>query len=435
MTNVAKASNSTWAMIAYGLLGLPLAMSALPVYVQVPTYYTTQLGLALSSAGWILFLARFIDALQDPLLGRMIDKQHRKNGQLVMWFCVAGFMLAAAFFGLWLPPVSVEYLGLWLAAMLVFAYVAHSMLNIAYLSWGARLADEQKDDNSAAPVSSRLNAAAWREAAGLIGVILASVIPSIIIAGDVRQVPSLMGWYSAVFAVLLALSIALLLRAAPIWQRSTGIVLDRRTEWNNMRANQAFKALLPPYFLNAISVSVPATLVLFFINDRLQASSYSAAFLASYFVAAAIGLPCWVKLAHRIGVITAWRWGMLLAVLAFVSAAMLGAGAIMPFFVVCIASGFALGADLALPPVLLSTVIDADAAPAAYYGIWTLLAKFALAVSGLTLPLLAYVDYHPGQPANAYLALAYAGIPCVAKLFALFLLLRLSRLLKEANHA
>ena len=38
MTNVAKASNSTWAMIAYGLLGLPLAMSALPVYVQVPTY-------------------------------------------------------------------------------------------------------------------------------------------------------------------------------------------------------------------------------------------------------------------------------------------------------------------------------------------------------------------------------------------------------------
>ena len=126
---------------------------------------------------------------------------------------------------------------------------------------------------------------------------------------------------------------------------------------------------------------------------------------------------------------------MLLAVLAFVSAAMLGAGAIIPFFVVCIASGFAFGADLALPPVLLSTVIDADAAPAAYYGIWTLLAKFALAVSGLTLPLLAYVDYHPGQPANAYLALAYAGIPCVAKLFALFLLLRLSRLLKEANHA
>lgn len=410
--------------IAYGLLGLPLAMSALPVYVQIPTYYTSQLGLSLASAGWVLFLARFSDAVQDPFLGRVIDKLH---GKLTLWFCAAGVMLAIAFLGLWLPLVSQHYLVVWLAVLLVMAYMAHSMLNIAYLSWGARLVDL----NKSAANARLLGAAAWREGAGLVGVILASVVPGLIMAGDAHQISQRLGWYSMTFGLLLAIAIAALLRKAPAWRHAEVAHQHWRIEWKIMTSNRAFKALLVPYFLNAISVSVPATLVLFFINDQLQAASYGAAFLASYFIAAAIGLPCWVKVAERIGVMNSWRLGMLLAIIAFVCAGTLEAGAIVPFFLICIASGLALGADLALPPVLLAKVIKKDAPPAMYYGIWTLLAKFALAVSGLSLPLLAWFDYHPGHPATYLLTWVYAGVPCVMKLSALLMLLRLPHLMQE----
>lgn len=412
--------------VAYGLLGLPLAMSALPVYVQIPTYYTSQLGMALASAGWVLFLARFLDALQDPFLGRLIDKL---NGKLTLWFCSAGTMLAVSFLGLWLPLVSPPYLVAWLATLLIMAYMAHSMLNIAYLSWGARLVDINKSDN--ATNAGLLGAAAWREGAGLAGVILASVIPSLIMAGDPHQVAHRFAWYSLAFGMLLAIAIVALLRKAPAWRHSEVAHPLWRTEWKIMKSNQAFKALLIPYFLNAISVSVPATLVLFFINDQLQAGPYAAAFLASYFIAAAVGLPCWVKVAERIGVMNSWRLGMLLAIVAFVSAATLNAGAIVPFFLICIASGLALGSDLALPPVLLAQVIKKDAPPAMYYGIWTLLAKFALAVSGLSLPLLAWFDYQPGHVATPLLTWVYAGVPCVMKLLALLMLFRLPHLMQK----
>ena len=57
--------------------------------------------------------------------------------------------------------------------MLIVAYTAHSMINIAYLSWGARLADTS---TSLAPTSALLGAAGWREGLGLVGVIAAAFI-------------------------------------------------------------------------------------------------------------------------------------------------------------------------------------------------------------------------------------------------------------------
>lgn len=399
---------------AYGLLGLPLAMAALPVYVQIPAYYSTQLGLALATTGWILFLARLVDAVQDPLLGYLID---RMKGKLTLWFWAAGGLLAAAFAGLWLPPVRGAGLGYWLALMLILAYSAHSMLNIAYLSWGARI----NNRNSVA----LLGAAAWREGAGLVGVILASVIPSFIFAAP-HQAHQL-AWYSLGFALVLVLAIAALLRHAPPWHRQAqGAPLAFKQQWQILVDNREFRALLVPYFINAVSVSVPATLVLFFINDRLQAAGATAGFLSTYFVAAALGLPVWVHLSKRFGVVRCWQAGMLLAIVAFISASVLGPGQSSAFFIICLASGLALGADLALPPVLLAQVIRPDVPPAAYYGFWTLLGKLALALSGLALPLLAQLGYHPGMPAGTELAWVYAGVPCVLKGIAFFLVMRIT---------
>ena len=48
--------------LAYGLLGLPLAFAALPLYVVLPHYYASNLGLPLASVGTLLLLVRLIDA-------------------------------------------------------------------------------------------------------------------------------------------------------------------------------------------------------------------------------------------------------------------------------------------------------------------------------------------------------------------------------------
>jgi glycoside/pentoside/hexuronide:cation symporter, GPH family len=69
-------------------------------------------------------------------------------------------------------------------------------------------------------------------------------------------------------------------------------------------------------------------------------------------------MPLWVRLVARFGLARTWLAGMLLAIVAFVWAALLGAGDVVAYTAVCVASGIALGADLALPGALLAGVIQ-----------------------------------------------------------------------------
>jgi len=53
--------------LAYGLLALPLAFAALPLYVHVPAFYANVTGLDLGLLGAILLLARLLDAGIDTV--------------------------------------------------------------------------------------------------------------------------------------------------------------------------------------------------------------------------------------------------------------------------------------------------------------------------------------------------------------------------------
>lgn len=411
-----------WRLAAYGLLGLPLAMAALPVYVQVASYYSLLHGSGLAQLGWVLFAARLLDTVQDPLIGHLID---RLRQHLTRWLIAAGLTLALAFTGLWQVPASLIAPTLWLAVMLFLAYSAHSLLNIAYLSWGARLAPSGSAGSggnaASAPV---LSATAWREGSGLLGLIIGSTIPATILSASPASIAGQMGWYSLGFALLLMLALYALLQLAPAWPAASEAAADWHRVLQRMRGNTGFRRLLLPYFLNSCGVALPATLALFFIGDQLQAAPLAGLFLGSYFVAAALGLPLWTALARRIGVLACWRLGMLLGILSFAGAGWLGAGDTHAYLLICVAAGTALGADLAMPNVLLAQLIGPDEAPAAYYGVLTLLGKLALALSGLALPLLALLGYQPGQPGGVPLALVYAALPCLLKLLAMFVLRR-----------
>jgi Na+/melibiose symporter-like transporter len=150
-------------------------------------------------------------------------------------------------------------------------------------------------------------------------------------------------------------------------------------------------------------------------------------FLGLYFLMAALGVPLWVRLIARIGPMRAWALGMLLSVLSFVSVLGLGEGDRMGYLAICLAGGFALGADLTAPGTLLTGVVQRAGhtaqAEGAYAGWWQWATKLNLALAaGLALPALQALGYTPGaQAPQALDALSgvYGGLPCLFKLLAL----------------
>ena len=199
--------------------------------------------------------------------------------------------------------------------------------------------------------------------------------------------------------------------------------------WPSLRrvfADQAFRRLLAVFVANGIAAALPATLFLFFVADVLQAESASGWLLALYFVAGAASLPLWVRLSAAYGRSMAWLAAMLLAMVAFAGASLLGPGDVWPFALICIASGLALGADLALPAAIAADLGERQGQAGACFGVWNFVAKLNLALAaGLALPLLGQLDYVPGGTGGLpALTFTYALLPLAFKALAAGLLWR-----------
>jgi Na+/melibiose symporter-like transporter len=148
--------------------------------------------------------------------------------------------------------------------------------------------------------------------------------------------------------------------------------------------------------------------------------------LAVYFIAGAASLPLWVRLSARFGRVVAWLGAMVLAIVAFAGASLLGIGDLWPFALICVASGLALGADLALPAAIAADLGERQGQAGACFGVWNFIAKLNLALAaGLSLPLLGALGYAPGSGAGLpALSFAYALLPLAFKALAAFLLWR-----------
>jgi Na+/melibiose symporter-like transporter len=409
--------------IAYGLMGFPLAFAALPLYVILPNHYAREFGVPLATLGAVLLGARLFDAFIDPALGRLTDRLFARSTAAVLALgAAAALVLAIGFALLFFPLVSEPgALVIWATAMLMLTYAGYSALSVAHQSWAAMLGGNE---------AQRSRIVAWREGLGLLGVVTASVLPVLLglpVTTAVFFAALAIGWWG--------------------WQRSVRPVTLTQHAASEKPATPtsvwqpfhqaSFRRLLAVFMLNGIASAIPATLVLFFIQDKLAApASFEPLFLGSYFLCAALSIPLWLAVVKRIGLARSWLVGMVLAMSVFVWASQVGNGEVLAFALICALSGVALGADLALPSALLAGVIQNSRAPAtssqptdvadpgtgAYFGWWSFATKLNLALAaGLALPLLDLFGYAPGvrdAAALNALVVAYCVLPCVLKALA-----------------
>jgi Na+/melibiose symporter-like transporter len=406
-------------LAAYGALGLPLAMAALPIYVHVPKFYSDTLGLSLAGVGAILLAARIVDAVQDPFFGWWSDRARARGASRWAFVGIGAPLLALGMAGLFHPPAAGSRgLSWWLVANLVLVYTAFSLVTVSYQAHGAEITDD---------VAGRTRVTAWREGFALVGVFLAA-LPEVL-----RQsLGEREGFarFAVLFAPLVLLAAAVtILASPPAHPRRPPAGTAALGSFTIPLANAPFRRLLAIFVLNGIAASIPATLVLFFIEDVVRRPDLGPVFLIAYFAAGAAGLPFWVWLARRIGKGRAWLLAMALSIAAFGWAFLLGPGDVAAYAAICVLSGIGLGADLALPPSLLADVIDEDEArgagrhEGAYFGLWSLTTKLNLALAaGIALPLLQAFGYAPkaANTAESLLVLAavYALLPCALKLAA-----------------
>ncbi|MBM3617875.1 MAG: MFS transporter [Alphaproteobacteria bacterium] len=397
----------------YSLLAIPLAFGSLPLYLFMPDFYAREMGVSLAALGTALLCIRLFDAVQDPVFGLWARKLHGRNLRLAMVGLLAA--LAVSLLSLSSPSNAVSPL-LWFVVMMLLSTSALSFVQILYQSGGALWSDDYH---------TRTRITAWREGFGLLGVIVAVSLVAILRQKFPERDAFL--FFGMIFCVLLALAgwawcswAKRHSRSSPFAEKTFSITL--------LTQHRRFFGI---WFTSQLASAIPVVLVLFFIRDRLQLEAFTGLFLALYFFSGALGMPIWRWVEKHRGKRIAWASAMALSIVAFLWAFGLGVGDMVGYALVCIASGLALGGEMALPPSLLADRISStgdEAQTPLLFGFAGFIGKASLALaSGIALPFLSIQGYVPGQENSpesiTQLAAAYTILPCIIKTLALLLLL------------
>ena len=405
-------------LLAYGLPGLPLAALMLPLYVYLPAYYAEDLGLGFATVGAVLLIARLTDVATDPLIGTLSDRITTRFGRRRIWMAAGAPIVLVSAHMLFGPQDGVD--GTYLLVWTVAAYLGATMIMLPYGAWGAELSEDY---------DQRSRIAGSREAFVVVGTLIAAGVPSLLGTdrGDALAAIDLMLW------IALPVTLIIAFRAVPesprVWRAETGWRQGLRVLWGN----RPFRRLLAAYLLNGIANGLPASLFLLYVAHVLERPEWAGPLLFVYFLCGVLAIPVWLRLSARYGKHRVWIAAMIWAIAVFACVPLLGPGDQWWFLVVCIFTGFSLGADLTLPASMQADVVDLDTLRSGrqrtgiYFALWGVATKLALALAvGIAYPLLEVTGFDPdaetGSESGLFaLAALYSLMPAAFKIGAVVL--------------
>lgn len=408
-------------LLFYALPALALAIPTIPIYVFLPTFYAETLGLGLSATGWALLVARVLDVITDPLIGTASDRFRLPGGRRKPWILAGAILAAIALVQILEPPASpsVTYLAGWAIVL----YLGWTLIAVPYTAWGAELSS---DYNGRARVTGA------REAMTVLGIVVAGGVPAVAVALGAGEEEGL-AWIAWTTIAIGAPAVALLLWRVPEPPpvRRSQPSMSRLQLLTSLGRNKPFVRLVSAWFINGMANGLPAVLFPLYLDYALQASAVERnVLILVYFVAGIAAIPFWLYLSRRYSKHRTWCGAMVLACAAFIWVPFLDPGDIALFGVICVITGMAFGADLALPPAMQADVIDLDRLRTGreraglFFAIWSMATKLALACAvGLAFPALEASGFAAGEvnTGSALLALTlfYAALPTMLKLVAI----------------
>ncbi len=398
---------------SYGALGFALSVVGIPLFIYLPTFYASDVGVDVTTVGMILLLARSLDMLLDPVIGHYSDRIGKRKP-----FIIAGSLALLIGYYALINPIA--YPSVWLFVCSMLVYIGWSLISVPYMA----LSSEITTDYHAKTLLS-----SWREVLAIAGMMCALILPYGL--GISNQHGATLQSLYIVLLISLPIALALLIWGVP--KSQTSIQSTPFNEGIILIAKSNGVHLVVAYFLNALANAIPSTLFLYYVTYILNIPEKSGLLLLLYFAAGIIALPFWNHLSRAIGKKNSWMGSMALASLAFSFVPLLGDGDLMWFILIVVVSGFSLGADL-----VLSSSLQADLAQrftlmgkplsGVLFGLWGMGTKLSLALGvGIAFGVLGLFDFTPHQPTPQSLdalIVLYGLAPVVLKIMSMMVLWR-----------
>lgn len=399
---------------AYSFLAFPLSFLGIPLYLHLPKYFHEATGVSLTLIGIILFGSRLMDAILDPGIG-YLSKKISSDNRRPLW--VASLGLGIFFNGFFYEEWLMGQPILRFTLSTVGVYLCFSFIYINYYAQGVMQENISK-------------ASSYREMSAFLGMIAATLFPTVLMQYGVSQSLSFQ-YLGACFFCLILIGLRLLPR---IKQNSSLAHISFRETLKKIGSIPALKSLIILFGINTLPVAITSSLFEFYVDIQLNSSAQSGLYLGIYLLFAAIGAILGGAILTKVPGIQALRGFMLLSILSFSGTFFISHENASLFYGVCVFSGLGLGGELTVFPVLASEILKKHTdLSTSYFGVWASVNKFTLSIgAGIFLPLLdlsknILQDYSYGTK----IAFLYGVIPFGIKLMALTYVTLKSSIFKE----
>jgi sugar (glycoside-pentoside-hexuronide) transporter len=402
-----------------------LSLSALSLVLFF--FLTKYAGLSPLLVGVLAWLARFVDAVSDPLMGRISDGTRWKMGRRRPYFLLGALPFGIFFCLLWQTPFQGQ------ASMFAYyltVYIGLSLsttvLSVPYMSLIPEMATDYDE-------RTRLNA--FRSAAAVIGTAGAAVMIDISRAlGEGAEGFARAG---ALFAVWMVIVWPLVFKASS--EQGAPPTVQSESLWQgllSLKKHRNYVMLCTFYLCARISVDVLGLAVPLFLADWLGREGDIGGVLLSMLGVVVLSLPFWLRVTKRTDKHRIFSFGCIWFV---VCLGLMGLGQpewprwMMFAIAGLLGIGYAV-ADL-MPWAMLGEVIDEDELLSGerregiYTGVFTFLRKLggatAYALAGLALEIAGYGGNEPASPAAATtIRILTTAVPAVFLIAAAVIALR-----------
>lgn len=316
-------------------------------------FLTEVVGLRPALAGLVPWVGRIVDALTDPIMGRISDRTAWRRGRRRPYFLIGALPFGLAFALLWLDVPIESQLGrfLYYAAAYVFFSVAVTVLSVPYLALIPEMAFDYQE---------RTNLNSFRAAGAMLGAVVAVGLRSL--AQQAGGGATGFAAAGAAFGVWLA--VPWLAVWAVSWERPgfrrpvhTGLGVALR----DLFRHRAYRVVATLFLFSRIAVDLVLAMLIFYFEYWMRRPGDFEWSMFLLLASVLLALPVWLRISTRTDKRTLFLAGA--AAWVGVQLAFLAANPDWPrWLVLALAcwAGLAYAAIEVMPWSMLGDVVDED---------------------------------------------------------------------------
>ncbi len=369
-------------------------------------FLTDVAGVPPRLAGMVLLIGGVWDAVNDPLIGVLLDRVRTRWGRRRPFFLFNALPLAASFTMLWwVPPAGDLAKVAWFTLAYVLYDTCFTLMTVPYGALTAELSDDYDE---------RTELTGWRMATSMLGGLVAAFFVPVI--KDAIQPPAT-GYLVAGASFALLAVIPYLVLFFTTKERFSGAEPPRENVVAGFLAtlrNRPFRYAAGIYLLSWATVNLVASLLQYYVTWWVRIPDQLEYILALVQGAACAFIPLVVLLSGRLDkraafALTAGWWALVMLGLAFIPPT-----AHLLAYVLAGLAGLGVAGAHVVPWSMVPDVVEHDELATgrrregAYYGVVVFIQKTGTAVTlFLMMRILDWTGYGTGetQPASALLAI------------------------------